>query len=757
MGTLRTSPARLTASSTSSSSATKRLARKDRGPRAPVLLRLSGRIRIDLCAEIASLVTVSRKTRRAARAHGRQAAGSDALTSSFEASWLQRAVAGLVSIKVAGLVVIFDPASAQAFDGAKASFSLATAALLVALIALAFLTYGAGILVRTRLHLVAGGVVLANVAAVVFAQERYVALFGAQRHLGLTFVLDMFVLYVAVSLAFLRVRDWAVLAAGVACAGVVTVGYGLLQYAGLDPIPWANYTRERPPSTFGNSDKFGHFLAVTLLAAVGLAIVPLNGRDRRLRMAALLYAAAGLAAAALIASRGALLGVAAAAPALVLAHVRLHGIRPTRRSVVAGAGAATGLVVLSVALLMLSPLGERIRGGFADVASQQRLFVADAALRAFRDRPLTGFGPDSFGVIYPQYRPPSSVAQSSLVTQDSAHSWLLQALATTGAIGALTLAALAAGTILLLWRGCGSAPRVALPLLAGAVGYWGAGLVAIGSPSVDWIAWVAAGGAATFGRRPVVGAVRRVAPPVQAIVVTAALALAIAGLPAFQASRELNTARAAQQAGRADRAIPAAERAVQLDSGRAEHWYALGLARQERRMLAGAADAFRAAADRAPYVSGYWASLALTLANLALSGDSSLGGKDAALAAARRGIEADPYYPAPYHALALVASGLGEHASALEASATAIRLYKGEPEYEAVAADAALRLQDAAAARSALERIVGEKDAPVLRVALARVSLKLNDTIAARAHLRRALELDPQYAPALELVKQLGS
>lgn len=653
-------------------------------------------------------------------------------------------------------MLIFDPASAQPFDGAKASFSLATAALLVAFLALALLTYGAGILVRTRLHLVAAAVVLANVAAVMFAQDRYVALFGAQRHLGLTFVLDMSVLYVAVTLAFLRMRDWALLGAGVACAGAVAMGYGFLQFAGLDPISWSNYARERPPSTFGNPDKFGHFLAVTLLAATGLATCPLNGRSRRLRIAAVLYATAAVAAAALIATRGALLGVAVAAPVLVLVYIRLHGIRPTRRSTIGGVGAATGIVVLSAALLMLSPLGERIRGGFADSATQQRLFIADAAIRAFRDRPLTGFGPDSFGVIYPQYRPPPSVAQSSLVSQDSAHSWLLQALATTGALGTLTLAALAAGTVLLLWRGSRRAPLVAVPLLAGAIGYWAAGLVAIGSPSVDWMAWVAAGGAATFGRRPVVGSARRVAPLIHAIAIGVALVLSMAGFPAFQASRELNMARAAQQSGRADRAIPAAERAVQLDPARAEHWYALGLARQDRRMLAGAAEAFRAAADRAPYESGYWASLALALANLALSGDSSLGGKDAALAAARRAIEADPYYPAPYHALALVANGLGEQAQALEASTTAIRLYKGEPEYEAVAADAALRLQDFAAARSALERIVGEKDAPVLRVALARIALKLNDPIAARAHLRRALELDPQYAPALELVKQLG-
>lgn len=670
---------------------------------------------------------------------------------------IRLAIVITVAVKIAGLVLLLDPLSAQAFDGAKAAFSLASASILTALVGVVVLQYGPGVVVRTRLHLAVGALAVANLLAAVFAEDRYIAMFGAQRHLGLTFVIDMVVLYAAVALAYRSARDWAILGAATGIAGAAAIAYGFVQFAGLDPIVWADYTRQRPPSTFGNSDKFGHFLGVTLAAALGLAMVSASKAMKGTRIVAVLYAVAGLTAVGLIATRGALLGIAAVVPLLGVIHLRLARIRASSQVVVRFVGAAILVAVLGGALVMATPLGQRVRAGLTDSATQQRLFIADAAMRAFVDRPITGHGPDSFGVIYPRYRPPAAVATGSLVNQDSAHSWVLQALATTGVLGTVSLAALAAGSFTLLWRGINVSPIIAVPLLVGGVAYWAHGFVAIGSPSVDWMGWVAAGGAATFGRRPADLPRRRIAVSVQVAAIGVALAIAISGYPAFQASRELNTARAARQVGRPELAITAAERAVQLDSGRAEHWYVLGLARQDRKMLPLAAQAFRGATERAPHVSGYWSNLALTLTNLALSGDNSLGGKDAALAAARRAVDADPYYPAPYHVLALVENSFGNPSAALEASASAIRLYKGESEYEAVAADAALRLQDPIAARAALERLIELKDAAVLRVALVRISLKLSDPIAARAHLRRALELDPQYAPALELVKQLGS
>ena len=673
----------------------------------------------------------------------------------FEVSPIRLIIVILVAVKIVGVLLIFDPGSALAFEGPKASFSIATTCLLLGLAGLAVLRFGFASTVRTRLHLFVAAFALSSVLATVLAEDRYVAAFGAQRRLGLTFVLDMVVLYFAVALAYRTRKDWALLAIAVGCAGFGAMGYGLLQFSGLDPVPWFESTRQRPPSTFGNPDKFGHFLGTTFLAAIGLSIVP--RLPSTVRLLAVTYAAVALTTAVLVATRGTLIGIAVASPVLGLIFLRFFRPGPRGRTLLLLAGAGIGAAALTVALVAATPLGERVRGGFTDPATRQRIFVADAAIRAFRDQPLTGYGPDNFGVIYPRYRPVGSVATGGLAQQDSAHSLPLQTLATTGALGALSLGSVAVGSFVLLWRAIPASPSIAVPLLAGAVAYWAQSAVAIGSVSIDWVGWLAAGGAATFGRRPA-GALQRPRrlPVVQAALLGSAVILAISGYWSFQANRELYATRVARQVGRPDLAVRRAEEAIRLDSGRAEHWLALGLARQDRGNLGEAAQAFRSATDRAPYASAYWSTLAVTLTNLSRAGDTSLGGKEAALAAARRGIDADPNYPTPHNVFAVVANAFGEHAAALQASATAIQLFKGEPEYEAVAADAALRLQDATVARSTLEQLVQQKDVPVLRVALARISLKLNDVEVARTHLRRALEIDPQYAAARELAGQLG-
>ena len=654
----------------------------------------------------------------------------------------------VVAVKIVGLVLIFDPDSASAFEAPKSSFSLATASLLLGFIALAIMQFGVDIIPRTRLHVAVAAFVLASILSSVVPEDRYVALFGAQRRLGLTFVIDMALLYLAVAIAVRTKRDWAILGGAVASAGLVAIGYGLVQYFGVDPLRWAADLRNRPPSTFGNPDKFGHFLGSTIVAAAGLVVLPRRHLAHQSRAVAAIYLVAAFIMALLIQTRGTVLGLAVGLPALGAIFIRLSGVRLRPRLMVAMVGAMLALAALTSATLAATPLGERIRGGFGDIATQQRLYIADAAVRGFMERPITGHGPDNFGVIYPRYRSPDSLVLG--LSQDSAHSWLLQTAATTGILGTLSLAAIAAGSVIGLWRGVPVMPQAAAALFAGCLAYWANGLVAIGSVSVDWIGWLAAGGTAALERHSSTTVSRNVPLTLRAVPVAVAVVLVFSGAAAFQANRELKLTRVPS------RALLAAERAVSLDPGRAEHWFALGKAREARDSLGEAAQAFREATVRAPHESSYWANLALTLANLSLKGDASMGGKDAAIAAARRGIESDPNYPAPYHVFALVANTFGDHAGALKASAVAIRLYKGEPEYEAVAADAALRLQDAGAARAALEGIVQDKDAVVLRVALARISLKLNDPDSARRHLRRAIELDPQNTPARELLQQVG-
>lgn len=111
-------------------------------------------------------------------------------------------------------------------------------------------------------------------------------------------------------------------------------------------------------------------------------------------------------------------------------------------------------------------------------------------------------------------------------------------------------------------------------------------------------------------------------------------------------------------------------------------------------------------------------------------------------------VAVDPNAPEPNAVLAEIGNLFGEYELALAAAARAIRLYAKEPNYDDVAAFAALGVADASSARSTLEDLLGVRDSATLRIALAEVSLRLNDHRAARLHAQRALELDPTSGEA---------
>ncbi|MDQ2914336.1 MAG: hypothetical protein M3T56_13910, partial [Chloroflexota bacterium] len=118
----------------------------------------------------------------------------------FEHSTLRQAIVLLVAFKIVGILLFVDPNGLQAFDLPKSLLSRALSFLIAGLLAIAFLRFGLAIVPRTRLHLAVGVFLAANLASGLLAENKYLALFGEnERYLGLTFLADMLVLYVAVA------------------------------------------------------------------------------------------------------------------------------------------------------------------------------------------------------------------------------------------------------------------------------------------------------------------------------------------------------------------------------------------------------------------------------------------------------------------------------------------------------------------------------------------------------------------------------
>jgi len=686
-------------------------------------------------------------------------------TAIWDRSFLRGGIAATAIAKVCGLVLLFDWSgrALDPFDLTKSVYSRALEWVLVALLVAALVSFGPAIVPRTRLHLAIAALLIVNVLSTITAPVPYVAAFGTDgRYLGLVFIVDMCVLYLAVATAFRTSSDWAALFAATTVAVAISLGYAWVQFAGYDPLSWTGSLYTRPFSTIGNPNTYGHLLSVSLGPAALVAIAYAGPRRVFVRAlaAALVVGIVGISA--IVATRGTVLGLAAALVTVPLLILRARGV--TRRSILATAAGGLAVVIGVGAILSVSPLGARVLTTFEGSLILDRLFTWEGSARAFLDRPILGWGPDSLIVAWPTFRP-AELARiiGPGISVDSAHDWILHAAVTTGLLGlAALIAAIAAFGVSLL-RALRSRGLVAAILTAGLAGYFAHALVSVGTIGVDWVPWVVFGGVASFAAAVPGPVSKRFPRPAFAVAAVTALcavtgAGAVFGLRAFDANREALRAKHFSDNRQAPDALALASRAVALDGGRADYWNELGRAYGVSDRWRDAVDAFRQAELRAPYLATYPANEARAVAQLTLTGDPSRGSADAAVAAAQRAVTIDPNEPLTHVALAQIALALERPEIALEAAVDAIRLYPNpaDPAYDGLAAAAAAKATDPVQARAELERALGYKETARLRVALASVELRLGDKTAALQNARRALVLDPRDAEAQSLVRAAG-
>ncbi|HAF09065.1 MAG TPA: hypothetical protein DCK98_03150 [Chloroflexi bacterium] len=635
----------------------------------------------------------------------------------------------------------------QAFDLPKSLFSRALEWALAALIVLALARHGSWILPRTWLHLPVAGFLLANLVSTLFAQDPHLSIFGdPDRHLGLTFLLDMAILYLAVAVAYRAPADWFVLGGAVLIAAILMILYATAQYVGLDPLRWTG--QNRPFSTVGNPDILGHLLSVLFGLSLGLAAALRGGATT-----AKVLAAISLAAALAVATRGALLGIGAAVLAFLFVRARLE--RSTVAEIVRVTAAILILVAAATPFFVGSPLGVRARDLLDETGGSGRLLIWDAAVHASAERPLLGYGTDSFSVAYPRYRQPGSAAiLGPGVAQNSAHSWLFQALATTGVIGLTALVAMIVSGSVLLWRQALRTPIVGAPLTLAWSAYWVNGLVSVGSISVDWIPWVALGSvAALAGSRPQAA---HSTAPARALLRVLAVALAIAatagaltGVDAFRSNRDSLRSRSAWLAGDQGAAVTYGAAALSEDPGPADDWNRLGLALDLAGRPGEAAQAYEQAVQRSPQSPAFWFNLARSRAR------SGPADADAAIAAAESAVANDPNDAWTRITFAEIVLALDRCDAALGSAVRAIELFASEPQYDELAGRAARCAKDPRLAQDQLAQALTTKESAVLLLALAELERSAGDLNGARNHTLRALDLSAGNAAAFELLRQI--
>jgi len=278
-----------------------------------------------------------------------------------------------------------------------------------------------------------------------------------------------------------QVREWQGLLLGaIELTSIMVAGYGILQYIGLDPLPWQPSAAGRAFSTLGHPNFLAAYL-VLVIPVVGAHLLSAVSWPARLFRSTVL--GANVLCLYLTFSRSGWLGLLTAVGFVAA----LQLIYSRRRSWwLVGIGCAFVILAASSLVAYLDPAGLVSRSPLEPVHSFLRGKSATAHVRALTwsgvwkliaDRPVLGFGPETFRLIFPRAFPPLlSIYGGAAAAGDHAHNELLDWALNTGLLG---VAAYVSWFATVMWTGLRSLSDIAdnaqrtllIGLLAAMVGY----------------------------------------------------------------------------------------------------------------------------------------------------------------------------------------------------------------------------------------------------------------------------------------------
>jgi putative inorganic carbon (HCO3(-)) transporter len=223
----------------------------------------------------------------------------------------------------------------------------------------------------------------------------------------------------------------------------------------------------RAQGTMGNPTLLATFLAMLLPVALGALLSADSWRERALLLNAMVVMSLALV---LSFSRAGLLG--ALIGVLIVGASRL---RNWKRSGLLIAGFASLIIVGALVVLPARgglSLGQSVIDRIVSVtdpmagSNATRLHVWEDTVRLIASRPLVGYGPDTFGLVYPAFESGNWTPGFRI---DKAHADTLQVAATQGLFGLAAYVALLLAALSMFWRARREAGVVAL--FAGWVAY----------------------------------------------------------------------------------------------------------------------------------------------------------------------------------------------------------------------------------------------------------------------------------------------
>ncbi len=525
-------------------------------------------------------------------------------------------------------------------------------ALSVVMLLIRWLRQGTVTWKRTALDLPLLAFIGSAALSTIFAVNRNVAIFGTyDRWEGLlTIATYGLVFWLTVQLlsgeADARGLTWSLLLSGyvIAAVAILQSAFGLLgggYFLGQNNII-------RPDVTLANPDFLGIFLAMLLPVAFAKLISrrPITTRVLAANLVVVLFLGllATLTRAAWI---GAIVGVVVV---LVLRRGRLHVLPLVISVVVLVVGFAVFAGIAAARPSSASGgIGQALIARIASIAdlksgtANERIATWGDTLPLIASRPILGYGPDTFGLVYPQFER----INQRFVLWDKPHQEALGVAASQGVIGLLAYVWILVAFVRAFWRGRYQRGAVAL------FGGWVAYVVAI-QADFSWIPaslpfWLfAAAAIVTWSPKlepvRVADFPRRIAVPVLAAGSIALLALLVPGvvLP-YLADADYYASQGAPNLQEARAIIAQARQFAPYEAVYADVAGNFALNLDQHGMPASDADwaAAREAYEAAARLGSYSPEMFRQLANV----DEHLGDHARAVTVARRALELDPYDP----------------------------------------------------------------------------------------------------------------
>lgn len=295
-----------------------------------------------------------------------------------------------------------------------------------------------------------------------------------------------------------RIRS---IASTLTMSSVIVSAYGIAQYFGVDAINWGTklpFDVNRGFSTYGNPDLLGGFLVFPLVISLAMAFSEKRTWWRAFYWLAFFVAVgAWLTAFVRGAWLGGIVGLVALAVAIVMARPKLGWIDWS----FIGATGLAGVAIVVRSLESSNPVLNVIQRfqsifAFNEGSSLTRFEIWQAAIGSIKARPIFGFGPDTFRLVFPTYKPAAYSRDAGyLSVADNVHNYPLQLASGIGIPGFLLLYGTFAYALFLGLRnafaiGKGTDRLAVAGFWAAALGYIAAlttGLSVTGSTIFLWI------------------------------------------------------------------------------------------------------------------------------------------------------------------------------------------------------------------------------------------------------------------------------